>query len=504
MKSILSLTLLFLCTSLFAQFNHLIQSGNDYFMIRDAVVENNTAYLAFDHSDTNSARGGIIKMSDDGQIEWSKKIISPDALNGYSYTILKTADGNYLWHGLAMKADGDHAQIIKFDENGQVLFARNLALGFDGIYYMNNVRQLTNGDFLFFGSLYNQIVFMRMDSNGNFLWSKSITNEQGLSGKNPGFDFVERNDGSFVACGKDESSLALVCLDAGGNLIWNKTLNVGSYIHAKSIAVDDNGSIVLSAECFANNGELVISLLQFSPSGDFLWAKKINGYVPAFAHQKISIDNSLIELSGISSDPLGYLAHYLFQFNGEGQVVASFSHVPPFQSFYDYNTFKRINNQAYVLGGLFDVENQSGLFMNENPSKFNCYFHETDAITSNYEEVTVTNSEFYTQSYGELTSVSIQLEDLPLTTSVYCAALQLEEPEVANLEIFPNPNDGTFQVGLNSSEAQLTITDNFGRFVYSAQIHTQEVIDIREFGSGVYHCTIQEGDQIRRGKVLIN
>jgi hypothetical protein len=85
------------------------------------------------------------------------------------------------------------------------------------------------------------------------------------------------------------------------------------------------------------------------------------------------------------------------------------------------------------------------------------------------------------------------------------------EQSSENMDVYPNPNDGTFKIRYESDEKQktnITVTDASGKKVFEEDLGKfsgsyEKEIDLKKFGSGMYTITIQNGNNEEVQKVMI-
>ncbi len=87
----------------------------------------------------------------------------------------------------------------------------------------------------------------------------------------------------------------------------------------------------------------------------------------------------------------------------------------------------------------------------------------------------------------------------------------VEAEGVENLSYFPNPSEGSFTLSFDQSEkakTEIIITDVNGKKVYSERLgkfsgNYSKLIDLSEFGSGVYLININQGKKTTSKKIII-
>jgi subtilisin-like proprotein convertase family protein len=90
------------------------------------------------------------------------------------------------------------------------------------------------------------------------------------------------------------------------------------------------------------------------------------------------------------------------------------------------------------------------------------------------------------------------------------AVLSIEENELENLSIYPNPNNGEFNIGFNprsGEDVKVEVYDIRGRAiftnVYNSVSRFEEVIRLNNAQSGVYLLTISDGPQKVTKKIIV-
>jgi Secretion system C-terminal sorting domain len=86
-----------------------------------------------------------------------------------------------------------------------------------------------------------------------------------------------------------------------------------------------------------------------------------------------------------------------------------------------------------------------------------------------------------------------------------------KDMQTSDLEIYPNPSDGTFTIRINQSEkvkTSINITDVNGKVVFKDNLgkfsgEYKEEIDLKKFGPGTYIINIQQGDNLSVEKIII-
>jgi len=169
---------------------------------------------------------GIIffKTDSDGNLEWQKDY-APFGTRCRGYDFVETSDGGYMIAGLTsgFGAVGYDFWLVRTDANGNMLW--NKTYGGAGTDIAYSLAKTSDGGFVMVGSTTSfgaggsDLWLVKVDANGNLVWSKTY----GGAGNDSGNCIVQTSDGGFVMVGSTTSfgaggsDLWLVKVDANGN-----------------------------------------------------------------------------------------------------------------------------------------------------------------------------------------------------------------------------------------------------------------------------------------------
>ncbi len=230
------------------------------------------------------------KISSSGSILWQKSLGGSDIDKATS--VVATDDGGFLVLSHSKSIDGDITTnlgdydiwLIKLDTSGNIIWQKNLGgsnaeysykiiTTIDGNYVFSAYSKSNDGDLsVNNGNLDYWIV--KIDPTGNIIWQKTY----GGSSIDKEADVIETTYGGYVVAGYSSSSdgdvsnplgsfdFWVVGLDAGGNLLWNK--NYGGTGADFATTVSKNYS--LNADTY--------TILGFSNSDDNDFSSNLGGY----------------------------------------------------------------------------------------------------------------------------------------------------------------------------------------------------------------------------------
>src|SRR6185436_5727124 len=171
------------------------------------------------------------------------------------YSIAATADSGIIMAGYkVMFGTGDaQVMVVRLDSNADTLWTRTF--GGSGEDIANSIIQLQDGGFIFTGSTDsyglggNDVYVIRMDSNGDTLWTRTL----GGADDDKGYCIIQTADGGYAIAGSSSSfgtghSFYLARLDSLGNSTWTKAISrtVTAESEAYFICGNLNGSFTLS------------------------------------------------------------------------------------------------------------------------------------------------------------------------------------------------------------------------------------------------------------------
>ncbi len=231
-----------------------------------------------------------IKMDLDGNIIWSKNYggSQTEYYGGlYMKNMIKTQDNQYIHVGLTTSFGSGlyDGLITKFTSSGNVIWSK--AIGRSYYDYLYSAIELTNGDLLLVGNIWifgsgnvDDVLLIRTKSNGDIIWSKRFY----LLNREVGFKIIQTSDNGFAIAGLTNSygsgdrDMLLIKLDANGNFLWSKSYGGNKRDEARDIIqTDDNGFLLLGYTLsFGQGGEDVL-VLKTDANGDLQWAKTIGG-----------------------------------------------------------------------------------------------------------------------------------------------------------------------------------------------------------------------------------
>ncbi|HLP14184.1 MAG TPA: PQQ-binding-like beta-propeller repeat protein [Flavobacteriales bacterium] len=403
----------------------------------------------------------LLRTDSDFNTLWAKKLGSDFVGLTWASALTELTDHGFLlfYHG---------GVIAKFDENGNPLW-RNSYLPGAGGYAAPQCIEKPDGKFIAFLSYYDSFQVIQFSSDGNFEWSRTIGSPETdpmMGGKNPGFDVLPLADGSIVCSGKAESDNCFVRIDANGNMLWSVSHNIASsYNHPKTITVRDDGNILVagSRPLAASQGfYMTLSVVD----GSILWQKTVSEFVFTDA---VAIGGDQYMLLAKDSD--GDIFDYdqpdliLTLINGSGEVVKS-KRLAGITCYANAPVFTKLGSQRFVNTSTNPGTSEGGFSLLELNSVMDFPCRATDQYIAK-EAYTIPPTTGTAMLIGDLSTTEIGPG--PLSFSVTDVSLSVDVKDFCyifppSVEIEPgNPFPTTGSGTLNEGEMGTSVTENMAQ-----------------------------------------
>lgn len=217
---------------------------------------------------------GITKLDANGTLVWNK--VYGGTNDDQSSTVIATSDGGYLVAGLTNSQDGH----IKLNHGGYDIWV------------------------------------LKLDANGMLVWEKTF----GGAGDEYVTGVAPCSDGGYMLCGTTKSSNSgdvpatrgredffIVRMDANGNNVWSKTYGGSRTDGSGSIISDANGGFIVTGTTNSSDGDLVarpansnvdIWTFKLNNEGEIVWQTVLGGSEPDMGNSLVRLPDGKIAISG--------------------------------------------------------------------------------------------------------------------------------------------------------------------------------------------------------------
>jgi gliding motility-associated-like protein len=230
---VLFLQLLISCCKLIAQidscatntFQKAYGQSNIYGQADDIVETPDKGFISVGYGATNYDCF-LMKIDKKGAIVWLKQISDTAIGFGFMKRIIRLKNGNYVAMGRASKPDFEDTWIIKFDENGNILWSKELTnpngISTDSydICETEDKGLAIAGGYAPYANAGAFLIF-KLDANGNYVWGKGYINDCSFNG------IMEKNGFLYVA-GTDQSISGLIIKmqSSDGTIVGGSTIRI--------------------------------------------------------------------------------------------------------------------------------------------------------------------------------------------------------------------------------------------------------------------------------------
>ena len=245
----------------------------------------------------------------------------------YCTVAAQTADGGFIVAGNTNSFGGGeypNIYLLRLDENGDTLWTRtyyhegpaslaSLVITSDGGYLLCCVK---NGWYYPHGI---DIYLIKTNSSGDTLWTKTY----GGLDDDYGNDLIEFSGGGYFVCGYTKSfssgdyDVYLLRLDLDGDTIWTRTYGSDLDDHAYAIRETYDNKLIITGTVSSLYTSSDIFLLKVDGAGDSLWS---------YTYGYIYTDEFAVEY-----------AHDVIQTSDSGFIIAGGGTNP--DEYYDFNSF---------------------------------------------------------------------------------------------------------------------------------------------------------------------
>lgn len=424
------------------------------------------------------------------------------------------SNGNYLWANAIGGNWYDQANAMCLNSNGDIYIAGPFAsiVDFDP----------SAGTAILDGGGQNNMYFAKYNSNGGFLWVKSVmgldwanfttislnnNNQIYLSGEIYGSGDFDPSPAVAIHTGSADANRFIAKYDAGGNYLWVKPIGGDSSPNINSMVADSADNLILTGDygrAQGNNGTTItfdptnpaatltttagrdLFLAKFSGNGTYLWAKSAGSSLDESASSIVMTQNDEMVLTG------SFMLTTDFDFSNEVSDLKALNSADMFLATYKDCAPTPVN--VALLGNALTVTTPADSYQwidcnNNNvpvDGATNASF--TPTVSGNYAAVTRINGCRNTSDCRTYLS----------TTSV-----------LANLaRLYPNPTTGTCTIKVPNTYENTTIriTDVIGKTIKKANFKGQQefVVSLEEAAKGIYWVHLQCDDETAVFKVIKN
>lgn len=415
-----------------------------------------TADLGYIITGKKSSEVCLVKTDIAGNIEWKKTYYKTGGIDAEGRAVIATKDSGYIIAGFINSYNSSYNMLlIKTNSNGDTLWTKTYGgNAYDAAY---SVVETSDGGYTLmgisksFGDANGDAYMVKTDQNGAVIWSKTY----GSTNLDEGTSIINTTSGGYIFTGTTMSYGAgnkdffVTETDSAGNVLWSKAYGGTGYESGMCINKTNGGYIISGATQAWSGGSYDTYLIKINGSGILQWAKTFGGSSDESGTSVCSTDDGGYIVSGSSNS---------FVTNGDFYLVKT-----------DSTGYTGCNEKEI------------------SPS--------TSPAVSNAISVTSTISSGLTIGVPAITT------DSGVSTTVLCnmtVGIEENSPTLTSeLVIYPNPNNGLFNVGLLTGADQLEIYNILGESIYQMTIQKEDAkIDLSHQPNGIYFLQARQNNKV--------
>ena len=232
----------------------------------------------------------------------------------FGYSITHTLDSGCVITGTTTSNDGDFGGmnkggedifIVKLNKEGKIVWKKLIGGSQDEVghvitqtsdsgFVVTGRTNSNNGDIPRIYGQYNDCFLLKLDRNGNIMWSKVIGGNdedvgQSVTLTNDGGIIVTgysgSNDGDFSEMNKRYWDVFVIKFDSIGNIIWKKTFGGSKWDKSYSIVCLEDNSLLVTGNTDSNDGDFrdmnkggnEVFIVKLDSIGNIKWKKTFGG-----------------------------------------------------------------------------------------------------------------------------------------------------------------------------------------------------------------------------------
>lgn len=243
--------------------------------------------------------------------------------------VLETADKNYMIGGNTSATSGTKdILLIKTTTKGEIIWQKTY--GGSNNEELNHILPAENSGYYLvgltesFGAGSRDIYLLKIDENGNELWSKTYggINQEG------GNKFVSTPDGNYMlfgftqTFGAGDRDFYLLKITPQGDTLWTKTYGSPNYEESQEIVAVKNGGYLLFGHSAAFDLNHDMYAVRINENGDIIWGETYGGNAHDGGEGALQDSDGNFLLLGRSNSFGNAEQVYLVKSNTIGEIIS--------------------------------------------------------------------------------------------------------------------------------------------------------------------------------------
>jgi hypothetical protein len=421
---------------------------------------------------------------------------------------------NYVIHSVSALSDSsvlvcsDNLSIIKLNTLGDTIWTRTILNGCSSV----SAKALNNGEFLIFGrDIFWNSSICKFDSTGAIQWQRHYF----YSGYTLKIDFIEPTSNGFIASGSldndvDSTCIFIMKINAAGTVEWTNAFFSPSYVYSPvctGLEITNNGTIVGAADFDPLKLFTLDSTGQFLRICDF-GSIRIN-YYPRKPRNLIEAANGNYYFFNSTVYNNCYLYTQIMELDPQFNVLSKTA-----AHFIGHRLENCIDGGFFIHGG--------GRFCGSDPDDVSpAVIYKVDEHLNSsfcFQQIPADSaSDVFPNtlrvpigdSLGTCTITTANIGVVAQSLDCYNTCPDLvafipQNRQQENIEVYPNPSNGTITIRTELNSGKLKIKDVKGQTVFEHDLCLNiEQINLQPLPKGIYYYHISNNEVWYSGKLLL-
>jgi len=246
-----------------------------------SVIQTNDGGYALAGSIWSSQNGldvYLMKTDNNGDTLWTKSYGRCD--NEIGYSVQQSTDGGFIISGITNSCESDssrsHVYLLKTDNNGDTLWTKVYRKSDHDVGH--SVQQTTDGGYIIAGETNSwwgedtrDVYIIKTDNNGDTLWTKTFGGES----YDEAYSVQQTIDGGYIIAGCTDLTglgyhsydVLLLKIDHNGNTLWSKAFGGEDTDIGRSVQQTTDGGYIITGWMFPNTNYADIYLIKTDENG---------------------------------------------------------------------------------------------------------------------------------------------------------------------------------------------------------------------------------------------
>ena len=451
---------------------------------------------AYDGSIYSAIKGRLVKLDSMGNALWANQYDTGTVAHLYINYLQKTADSNLVIVGtLTTSMPSFDVTVIKVNQDGNAIWARKISTPHRS--YGNSVKTTMDGGFIIQGSQVSTIfpgqhgsLLTKLDSSGNLVWSKGYSAAQYQI---PG-DVIETARKEYLMLSYDSSIICITKTDSIGNVVWKQRLdNVrdGGALQP----FDDTSFLVVGTKY--KSGQIAL-LARIHTDGHVLWAKTYHAERGRYVCG--TSDGGLMLLAMRNSDALFVKTDH----QGTPQWAKRYGGTVMDDPFYGEQLsdgYLLTGTSHGYLGW------NTAFIIKTDLSGVSGFCEDSEVVIAVPDTVNLTAIAYQESTMGTISNNTLKVSQGTIGVDTPCINFvnEVQNISVPSISLFPNPSGGVVHFRSQAANCELEIFNLLNNKVYSSEITKRQTdLDLRHLAKGIYIYSVRSKEHyIAKGKLLL-